>query len=69
MTLKGEAARQLLGVMDILCVTDFPDIRLKCAIRSADAGSLLIIPREGGYLARMYIEMDALRGDELASDR
>ena len=46
--LKGEAARQLRGVMDVLSVTDFPDIRLKCAIQSADQGSLLIIPREGG---------------------
>ncbi|SMY06930.1 FAD-dependent monooxygenase [Flavimaricola marinus] len=67
--LKGEAARQLWGVMDILCVTDFPDIRLKAAIQSADQGSILIIPREGGYLVRMYIELDALHGDERATDR
>ena len=62
--LKGEAARQLWGVMDVLAVTDFPDIRLKTAIQSADQGSLLIIPREGGYLVRMYIELDELQGDE-----
>ena len=68
-TLKGAAARQLWGVMDVLAVTDFPDIRLKSAIQSAEAGSLLIIPREGGYMVRMYIELDALRGDERASDR
>jgi phenol 2-monooxygenase len=67
--LKGEAARQLWGVMDVLAVTDFPDIRLKAAIQSADHGSLLIIPREGGYLVRMYIELDALHGDERAADR
>ena len=67
--LKGEAARQLWGVMDVLAVTDFPDIRLKAAIQSADHGSLLIIPREGGYLVRMYIELDALHGEERASDR
>ena len=67
--LKGEAARQLWGVMDVLCVTDFPDIRLKCAIQSADQGSMLIIPREGGYMVRMYIELDELQGDERASDR
>ena len=48
--LKGEAARQLWGVMDVLAVTDFPDIRLKCAIQSAGAGSILIIPREGGAM-------------------
>lgn len=68
-TLKGEAARQLWGVMDVLAVTDFPDIRLKAAIQSATAGSLLIIPREGGYLVRMYIELDALKPDERAADR
>ncbi len=67
--LKGEAARQLWGVMDVLVVTDFPDIRLKCAIQSAEHGSILIIPREGGYLVRMYIELDALHGDERAADR
>ncbi|KIN61578.1 putative Flavin-containing monooxygenase [Sulfitobacter noctilucae] len=68
-SLQGEAARQLWGVMDVLAVTDFPDIRLKCAIQSAEHGSMLIIPREGGYLVRMYIELDALTGDERAADR
>lgn len=67
--LRGESARQLWGVMDVLAITDFPDIRLKCAIQSADRGSLLIIPREGGYLVRMYIELDELQGDERARDR
>ncbi len=66
--LKGEAARQLWGVMDVLAVTDFPDIRLKAAIQSADHGSILIIPREGGYMVRMYIELDELHGDERAAD-
>lgn len=69
LALKGGAARQLWGVMDILAVTDFPDVRFKCAIQSADQGSILIIPREGGYLARMYIELDELSGDERAADR
>ncbi|MEM9892685.1 MAG: FAD-dependent monooxygenase [Actinomycetota bacterium] len=67
--LAGEAARQLWGVMDVLAVTDFPDIRLKCAIQSAGEGSLLIIPREGGHMVRLYIELDELRGDERAADR
>ena len=67
--LKGAAARQLWGVMDVLLETDFPDIRLKAAIQSADQGSLLLIPREGGYMVRMYIELDELTGDERASDR
>ena len=67
--LKGEAARQLWGVMDVLAVTDFPDIRMKAAVQSADEGSVLIIPREGGYMVRLYIELDELRGEERASDR
>ena len=67
--LKGDAARQLWGVMDVLAVTDFPDIRLKAAIQSAEHGSILIIPREGGYMVRMYIELDVLHEDERASDR
>ncbi len=66
--LKGESARQLWGVMDILAVTDFPDIRKKAAIQSAEHGSLLIIPREGGYLVRLYIELCELHGDQRASD-
>jgi phenol 2-monooxygenase len=46
--------------MDVLAVTDFPDIRRKCAILSGNDGNLLIIPREGGYLVRLYIELDAV---------
>ena len=67
--LKGSSARQLWGVMDVLVSTDFPDIRLKSAIQSASHGSLLLIPREGGYMVRMYIELDALKEDERAADR
>jgi phenol 2-monooxygenase len=67
--LQGEAARQLWGVMNVLPVTDFPDIRLKSAIQSATEGSLLLIPREGGYMVRLYIELDELHGNERAGDR
>ncbi|GAA4920511.1 phenol 2-monooxygenase [Actinomycetospora succinea] len=59
--LAGDEMHQAWGVMDVLAVTDFPDIRLKSAITSG-AGSLLIIPREGGYLVRLYIELDDDRG-------
>jgi phenol 2-monooxygenase (NADPH) len=56
-TLKGDAANHAWGVMDALAVTDFPDIRLKAAIQSASRGNLLIIPREGGYLVRFYVDL------------
>ena len=36
--------------MDVLANTDFPDSRTKCAIKS-EAGNILHIPREGGYLS------------------
>ena len=67
--LAGESANQAWGVMDVLAVTDFPDIRLKAAIHSASEGSVLIIPREGGYLVRMYIELDKLGADERIAAR
>mgnify|MGYP000005420700 CR=1 FL=1 len=68
-TLQGDSARQLWGVMDVLAVTDFPDIRIKSAIQSAAEGSLLIIPREGGYMVRLYIEVDELHDNERSRDR
>jgi phenol 2-monooxygenase len=67
--LKGDSANQAWGVMDVLCVTDFPDIRLKATIHSADQGSVLIIPREGGYLVRFYIELDKLAANERIANR
>src|SRR5271166_6303805 len=65
--LRGDSANQAWGVMDVLAVTDFPDVRLKSAIQSADEGSALIIPREGGYLFRIYIELDKLNENERVS--
>jgi phenol 2-monooxygenase len=67
--LHGDSANQAWGVMDVLAVTDFPDIRFKAVIRSASEGNMLIIPREGGYLARLYIEMDKLSDNERVSSR
>jgi phenol 2-monooxygenase len=55
--------------MDVLAVTDFPDVRFKSLIQSAKGGSMLIIPREGGYLFRLYIEMDKLDVGERVSNR
>jgi phenol 2-monooxygenase len=68
-TLQGDSANQIWGVMDVLAVTDFPDIRLKAVIHSANQGNLLIIPREGGYLVRLYIELDKLGENERVSSR
>lgn len=62
--MKGDFANQAWGVVDALVVSDFPDLRLKSVVHSASEGSILIIPREGGYLARFYIELDKLKPDE-----
>ena len=67
--LVGDPMNQSWGVLDVLAVTDFPDIRLKCAIHSANAGNILIIPREGGYLVRLYIELDNVRDKEMLENR
>jgi phenol 2-monooxygenase len=67
--LHGDAAHQAWGVMDILANTDFPDVRQKCLISSASEGNVLILPREGGYVFRMYVELDKLAPDEKAASR
>lgn len=67
--LRGDSANQAWGVMDVLAVTDFPDIRLKALVQSAGEGSILIIPREGGYLVRIYVELDKLADNERVSSR
>ncbi len=66
--LVGGSANQAWGVMDVLAVTDFPDIRYKSAMQSPH-GTLMVIPREGGYLVRLYVEMDKLGEAERVSAR
>ncbi len=53
----GAVSYHAWGVMDVLANSDFPDIRLKCAIQSGSGGNILHIPREGGYLFRMYVDL------------
>ena len=67
--LVGDVSNESWGVMDILAVTDFPDVRVKCVINSASQGNILIIPREGGYLARFYIELDEVADKDMREHR
>ncbi|GAA2536148.1 FAD-dependent monooxygenase [Microbacterium mitrae] len=60
--LVGDQAFHAWGVMDVLANTDFPDIRTKCAIQSTH-GSILLIPREGGFLFRMYVDLGEVPAD------
>jgi phenol 2-monooxygenase len=62
-SLAGDQANHAWGVMDALAVTDFPDIRTKCAIQS-EGGSILLIPREGGHLFRMYVDLGEVAPDD-----
>ena len=68
-SLHGDSANQAWGVMDVLAVTSFPDVRFKAVIHSANGVNGIIIPREGGYLFRLYIELDKLNENERVADR
>ena len=67
--LHGNSANQAWGVMDVLAVTDFPDIRFKALIQSRNEGNIVLIPREGGYLVRIYVELDKLSESERIASR
>lgn len=58
----GESTNFVWGVVDFLPETDFPDIRLTCAIH-ADRGSCMIIPREGD-LIRLYVYLGESEAEE-----
>jgi phenol 2-monooxygenase len=65
--LQGDSANKAWGVMDVLPVTDFPDIRVKTFIQSRENGAVMIVPREGGYLVRLYVELGLLENNQRAS--
>jgi phenol 2-monooxygenase len=67
--LEGDSANHAWGVMDVLVETDFPDVRFKSLIQSAEEGTVLIIPREGGYMVRLYVELDKLSANERVAGR
>ncbi|EPE02360.1 phenol 2-monooxygenase [Ophiostoma piceae UAMH 11346] len=52
----GEMTDYIWGVLDIVPITDFPDIRNRTMIHSADNGSMMVIPREN-RLVRLYIQL------------
>ncbi|EDP53821.1 hypothetical protein KXW98_009486 [Aspergillus fumigatus] len=57
--LEGDSTDYIWGVLDIIPITDFPDIRMRCAIHSASAGSVMVIPREN-KLVRLYIQLQSI---------
>ncbi|KAH9207573.1 FAD binding domain-containing protein [Leptodontidium sp. 2 PMI_412] len=65
--MEGEQTDFIWGVLDIVPITDFPDIRYRCAIHSA-SGSMMIIPRENKYV-RLYIQVSDAAEDGQPVDR
>jgi phenol 2-monooxygenase len=55
-SMVGESADIIWGVLDIIRVTDFPDIRKRCTIHSEHHGAIMVIPRDRG-LVRLYIQL------------
>lgn len=56
-TMDGEQTEYIWGVCDFVPDTDFPDIRNRTAIHSAN-GSCMIIPREEDKV-RLYIQLSS----------
>ncbi|KAJ7737365.1 FAD binding domain-containing protein [Mycena metata] len=62
-SLEGDSANIYWGVMDARPITNLPDIRVKVVLHSANAGSLMIVPRERN-LVRFYIQLGTLQPGE-----
>ncbi|RLV92355.1 hypothetical protein JA1_003193 [Spathaspora sp. JA1] len=60
--MEGEQTDFVWGVLDMVPITNFPDIRSRCAIHSKDSGSVMIIPREND-LVRFYIQLKEVERD------
>ncbi|KIL93722.1 phenol 2-monooxygenase [Fusarium avenaceum] len=65
--MEGDHTDFVWGVLDIIPITDFPDIRYRCAIHSA-SGSMMVIPREDKYV-RLYIQVTEVDENGKAIDR
>ena len=66
--MQGEQTDFIWGVLDIVPITNFPDIRMRCAIHSAESGSVMIIPREN-KLVRFYIQLNEVNSAGQQFDR
>ncbi|THY54156.1 phenol 2-monooxygenase [Aureobasidium pullulans] len=53
--MEGDRTNKHFGVMDFIPRSNFPDIRISCAIHSS-AGSIMTLPREKG-LVRFYVQL------------
>ncbi|KAH0367805.1 phenol 2-monooxygenase, partial [Aureobasidium melanogenum] len=53
--MEGDTTNKHFGVMDFVPLSNFPDIRISCAIHSS-SGSIMTLPREEG-LVRFYVQL------------
>ncbi|MFM6979815.1 MAG: FAD-binding monooxygenase [Micrococcales bacterium] len=67
--LEGKFQNHRWGVLDVLANTNFPDIRLKAAIQSENGSNILLIPREGGQLFRLYVDLGHVDPDNREQGR
>jgi phenol 2-monooxygenase len=67
--LQGKFQNHRWGVLDVLANTNFPDIRLKAAIQSENGSNILLIPREGGQLFRLYVDLGSVNPDNREEGR
>ena len=65
--LEGANLNSVWGVIDIIPITNFPDIRKLCTILSKH-GTALVIPRESG-LVRLYIQLPDEDPNNLENNR
>ncbi|KAH1606460.1 hypothetical protein KXX21_005894 [Aspergillus fumigatus] len=65
--LEGESYNDCWGVLDIIPLTDFPDIRKRFIIKSKH-GTLMMIPRER-KLVRVYVELPPEVANRYRADR
>lgn len=61
--LQGKSAKHAWGVMDVIAETNFPHWRAKSFIQSDKHGTIMTIPREGGFMCRMYIDLGKVTDD------
>ncbi|MGC5626912.1 FAD-dependent monooxygenase [Georgenia sp. Z1344] len=60
----GDRSNHAWGVLDLLADTDFPDVRKLTMVKSGSGASLMVIPREGGHLFRLYVDLgEVAEGD------
>jgi phenol 2-monooxygenase len=65
--MEGDRTNKHFGVMDIIPLSNFPDIRISCVIHSS-FGSIMTLPREAG-LVRFYVQLGESSAEETDFDR